>query len=166
MALGRTKLHIGDERGAGEVARIAKVMLAATAPVVRRLAAWYLAVHSMASGDASQAHRWLCALGETERLSLFPLFPMEAADDPLLVRMALVAGDEELAKTVAGLAARRYELNPGVPSVAAAAAHARGLLNGSTAGSRTGRGDPGHWPPATGPGRRAGRPGWGQAGRR
>ncbi len=131
VALGRTKLHIGDERGAGEVARIAQVMLAATAPVVRRLAAWYLAVHSLASGDASQAHRWLCALGETERLSLFPLFPMEAADDPLLVRMALAAGDEELAKTVAGLAARRYELNPGVPSVAAAAAHARGLLNGS-----------------------------------
>ena len=116
VALGRTKLHIGDERGAGEVARIAQVMLAATAPVVRRLAAWYLAVHSLASGDPSQAHRWLCALGETERLSLFPLFPMEAADDPLLVRMALAAGDEELAKTVAGLAARRYELNPGVPS--------------------------------------------------
>src|SRR6202035_4258701 len=131
VALGRTQIDIGDERGAGEVARIAQVMLAATAPVVRRLAAWYLAVHAMASGDPSQAHRWLCALGETERLSLFPLFPMEAADDPLLVRMALAAGDEELAKTVAGLAARRYELNPGVPSVAAAAVHARGLLNGS-----------------------------------
>ena len=131
MALGRTKLHIGDERGAGEVAEIAKVMLAATAPVVRRLAAWYLAVHSMASGEPNQAHRWLCALGETERMSLFPLFPMEAADDPLLVRMALAAGDEELAKAVAELAARRYELNPGVPSVAGAAAHARGLLNES-----------------------------------
>jgi len=131
VALGRTKLYIGDERGAHEVAEIAKVMLATTAPVVRRLAAWYLAVHATASGDPDQAHRWLCALGETERLSLFPLFPMEVADDPLLVRMALAAGDEELAKTVAELAARRYELNPGVPSVAAAAAHTRGLLNGS-----------------------------------
>src|SRR5439155_27023979 len=60
-----------------------------------------------------------------------PPIPMEAADDPLLVRMALAAGDEELAKTVAGLAARRYELNPGVPSVAGAAAHTRGLLNES-----------------------------------
>ena len=131
VALGRTKLYIGDERGAHEVAEIAKVMLATTAPVVRRLAAWYLAVHSMASGDPDQAHRWLCALGETERLSLFPLFPMEAVDDPLLVRMALAVGDEELAKTVAELAARRSELNPGVPSAAAAAAHTRGLLNGS-----------------------------------
>jgi DNA-binding CsgD family transcriptional regulator len=129
VALGRTKLHIGDERGAHEIAEIAKVMLTTTVPVVRRLAAWYLAVHSMASGDPDQAHRWLCALGEAERLSLFPLFPMEAADDPLLVRMALAAGDEELAKTVAETAAHRHELNPGIPSVAAAAAHTRGLLN-------------------------------------
>jgi DNA-binding CsgD family transcriptional regulator len=131
VALGRTKLYLGDERGAQEVAEIARVMLTTTPPVVRRLAAWYLAVHSMASGDPDQAHRWLCALGVTERLSLFPLFPMEAADDPLLVRIALAAGDEELAKAVAGLAARRYELNPGVPSAAGAAAHTRGLLNES-----------------------------------
>jgi DNA-binding CsgD family transcriptional regulator len=131
VALGRAKLHVGDERGAHEIAEIAKVMLAATAPVVRRLGAWYLAVHSMASGEPNQAHRWLCALGETERMSLFPLFPMEAADDPLLVRMALAAGDLELAKAVAEIAARRYELNPGVPSMAGATAHARGLLNDS-----------------------------------
>jgi DNA-binding CsgD family transcriptional regulator len=131
VALGRTKLHLGDERGAHEVAEIAKAMLTTTAPVVRRLAAWYLAVQAMASGDPEQAHRWLCALGETERLSLFPLFPMEVADDPLLVRMALAAGDEELAKTVAELAARRYELNPGVPSIAGAAAHTQGLLSQS-----------------------------------
>ena len=130
-ALGRVKLHLGDERGAQEVAEIARIMLTATAPVVRKLAAWHLAVHSMASGHPDQAHDWLCTFGQTQRLSLFPLFPMEAADDPLLVRIALAAGDEELAKTVAGLAARRYELNPGVPSVAAAAVHARGLLNGS-----------------------------------
>jgi DNA-binding CsgD family transcriptional regulator len=129
VALGRTKLHLGDERGAHEVAQIAQVMLTATPPVVRRLAAWYLAVQAMAAGHPDQAHRWLCALGETERLSLFPLFPMEVADDPLLVRIALAAGDEELAKVVTELAARRYELNPGVPSIAGAAAHTRGLLN-------------------------------------
>jgi DNA-binding CsgD family transcriptional regulator len=131
VALGRTKLHIGDERGAHEVAGIAKVMLTTTAPVVRRHAAWYLAVHAITAGDPDQAHRWLCALGETERLSLFPLFPMEVADDPLLVRIALAAGDEELAKAVTELAARRAELNPGVPSIAAAAAHTRGLLGQS-----------------------------------
>jgi DNA-binding CsgD family transcriptional regulator len=131
VALGRTKLHIGDERGAHEVAEIAKVMLTTTAPVVRRHAAWYLAVHAMTAGDPDQAHRWLCALGEAERLSLFPLFPMEAADDPLLVRIALAAGDAELAKAVTELAARRQELNPSVASIAGAAAHTRGLLSQS-----------------------------------
>lgn len=131
VALGRTKLHLGDERGAHEVAEIAKVMLTTTAPVVRRFAAWYLAVHAMTSGDPDQARRWLCALGENERLSLFPLFPMEAADDPLLVRIALAADDTELAKAVADLAGRRNELNPGVPSLAGAALHTQGLLNGS-----------------------------------
>jgi DNA-binding CsgD family transcriptional regulator len=131
VALGRTKLHIGDERGASMIAQIAQVMLATTAPVVRRLAAWYLAIHSMASGDPNQAHHWLCALGKRERLTLFPLFPMEVADDPLLVRMALAAGDDELAKAVAELAARRRELNPGVPSVAGAAMHTQGLVSGS-----------------------------------
>jgi DNA-binding CsgD family transcriptional regulator len=130
-ALGRTKLHIGDERVAHEIAEIAKVMLTTTAPVVRRHAAWYLAVQAMTAGDPGQAHRWLCALGEAERLSLFPLFPMEAADDALLVRMALAAGDSELAKAVTELAARRQELNPGVASIAGAAAHTRGLLSQS-----------------------------------
>ena len=129
VALGRVQLSIGDERGAPEVAEIAQVMLTATSPVVRKLGAWYLAVHSMASGNPGQAHHWLCALGEEERLSLFPLFPMEAADDPLLVRMALAADDEVLATTVTEIADRRYKLNPGVPSAAATAAHTRGLLN-------------------------------------
>ena len=65
---------------------------------------------------------WLCTFGQTQRLSLFPLFPMEAADDPLLVRMALAADDEELARAATDIAARRHELNPGVPSLAGAAA--------------------------------------------
>jgi DNA-binding CsgD family transcriptional regulator len=132
VALGQTKLHIGDHRAAQEVAEIAKVMLTATAPVVRKLAAWYLACHAMASGDAAQAHRWLCALGDdTERLSLFPLFPVEATDDPLLMRIALAEGDHELAAASMQLAARRAELNPGVPTIAGVAAHCRGLLGDS-----------------------------------
>ena len=36
--------------------------------MVRKLAAWYLAVHAMASGDPDHAHARLCALGETERM--------------------------------------------------------------------------------------------------
>jgi len=130
-ALGRVKIHIGDDRGANDVAEIAQVMLATTAPVVRKLAIWYLAVHAMAAGDPHQAHRWLCAPGKEERLSLFPLFPMEVADDPLLVRIALAVGDEELAGAITVLARRRHELNPTVRSIEAIAAHTQGLLNES-----------------------------------
>jgi DNA-binding CsgD family transcriptional regulator len=132
VALGRVKLHLGDDRGAGDVAEIAKIMLGTTAPVVRKLAAWYLAAQAMALGDPAQAHESLCALGKEEQLSLFPLFPMEAADDPLLVRIALAVGDEELASAVTVGAQQRHELNPSVPSLAGIAAHTRGLLHEST----------------------------------
>jgi hypothetical protein len=157
VALGRTKLHIGDERGAGEVAKIAQVMLATTAPVVRKLAAWYLAVHSMASGDPDQAHRWLCALGETERLSLFPLFPVEVADDPLLVRMALAVGDAHRAQIRAqswcAVCGRSRCARPRPPQRI-------------QTGPGTGGGDSRDLPAATGASRRAGGSGLRQAGRR
>jgi DNA-binding NarL/FixJ family response regulator len=37
-------------------------------------------------------------LGEKERLSRFPLFPLDPADDPHLVRAALASEDQELAR--------------------------------------------------------------------
>ena len=66
-------------------------------------------------------------LGHDNRLKLFPLFPFEIADDPQLVRIAVAVGDEELAEHTIEQAERRCELNPGVVSFKAAAAHARGL---------------------------------------
>jgi DNA-binding CsgD family transcriptional regulator len=132
VALGRIKLHRGDERAAGEIAEIAEVMLDTSAPAVRRHAAWYLALHSAGTGDVDAAHRWLSALGKEERLSLFPLFPVEITDDPQLVRIAVAAGDEELARGVTTLAERRHELNLDIPSIEAIAAHTRGLLCEST----------------------------------
>lgn len=131
VALGRAKVHTGDERAAREVAEIAKVMLTATPPVVRKLAAWYLAVYSMAAGDPNEAHHWLCHLGEAERLSLFPLFPVDVADDPLLIRIALAVNDRDLANRIGELAMRRADLNPGVPTIAGVAAHCRGLVRHS-----------------------------------
>ena len=54
------------------------------------------------------------------------------ADEPQMVRMALAVGDRELAESAVADANRRAELSPGVPSLAAIAAHASGLLNGDT----------------------------------
>jgi DNA-binding CsgD family transcriptional regulator len=110
---------------------IAKIMLQTSAPSVQSHAAWYLALHAMSLGNAGEAHDWLCARGHENRLRLFPLFPFEIADDPQLVRIAVATGDEELAGHTIEQAERRCELNPGVVSFKAAAAHARGLWRSS-----------------------------------
>ena len=131
VALGKLKIHAGDERGAAEVAEIAKIMLRTSAPSVRSHAAWYLALQAMCLGKPDEAHDWLCACGHDNRLKLFPLFPFEIADDPQLVRIAVAVGDEELAERTIEQAEHRCELNPGVVSFRAAVAHARGLWRGS-----------------------------------
>jgi DNA-binding CsgD family transcriptional regulator len=58
------------------------------------------------------------------------LFPPEVTDESQLVRIALAAEDHELAASAVAAAQRRAELNPGVRTIAAAAAQARGLLSG------------------------------------
>jgi DNA-binding CsgD family transcriptional regulator len=131
VALGKLKIHTNDERGALEVGEIAKVMLNTTALTVRKHAAWYLALLAMAHGDAMQAHRWLCSLGYAERLEIFPLFPMEIADDPQLERIAAAAADEELADRVIDLAKRRSKLNPSIVSMRAMVDQAEGIWHES-----------------------------------
>jgi DNA-binding CsgD family transcriptional regulator len=106
-------------------------MLRSGVPGIERHAAWLLALQAQAAGDPARARRRLTALGETERLSLFPLFPLDPADDPQLVRIALASGDRELAESATADAERRAEINPGIPAVLASAVHARGLLTGN-----------------------------------
>ena len=131
VALGKLKIHGGDDAGAREIAEIAKLMLRASAPAVQRHGAWYLALHAMSRGEADEALGWLRACGHADRLKLFPLYPFEIEDDPQLVRIAIAVGDGELAERIVEQAERRCELNPGVVSFKAAAAHARGLWQAS-----------------------------------
>jgi DNA-binding CsgD family transcriptional regulator len=130
-ALGRVALHTGDRGLARQAAEIAHVMLDQSVPSVRAHAAWVLALQAMADGDPPGAHRWLGALGEDERMSILPLFPMDVADEARLVRIALAAQDRELAVHAVASAQRRSAINPDVRSLAAAAAHADGLLHHS-----------------------------------
>ena len=132
VALGKLRIHTGDDRGANEVADMARIMLRASAPGVKNHAAWFLALRAMSQGKPMEAHDWLCAGGRDQRLKIFPLFPFEIADDPQLVRIAVAVGDRELASAVIEQAKRRCELNPNVVSFRAAVAHARGLAQGST----------------------------------
>jgi DNA-binding CsgD family transcriptional regulator len=82
----------------------------------------------MAAGDYKAAHTWLCALGEDQRTQILPLFPIDVTDETPLVRIALAAGDDELAEVAAAQADRRAQRNPRVATIVATAAHARGLL--------------------------------------
>jgi DNA-binding CsgD family transcriptional regulator len=130
VVLGRIALHTADQRQTELTAAIARVMLRSGVPGVERHAAWLLALQAQAGGDPAQARRWLTATGEMERLATFPLFFLDPADDPQLVRIALSCGDKELGESAIVAAERRAEINRTTPSVLASAAHARGLLTG------------------------------------
>ncbi len=127
VALGRVAIHVGDPALRRQAREIAQVMLGQRAPSVRRHAAWLLASQEMADGDAAGAHAWLRALGEEERMSIVPLFPMDVADEARLIHIALAAHDDELAAHAADAAQDRARVNPQIRSIAAAAAHAKGL---------------------------------------
>jgi DNA-binding CsgD family transcriptional regulator/DNA-binding Lrp family transcriptional regulator len=132
VALGRLALHTGDARELRQTSEIARTMLNESTPGVRRHAAWLLSLQATADGDPGRAHRWLCAMGQSERRHVLSRLWPDFADEAQMVRMALAAGDRELAESAAEDASRRAELSPGVRSLAAAAAHAAGLLNEDT----------------------------------
>ena len=129
VSLGRAALHLGDEGCSRQVAQLARALLDRGVPSVRRHAAWILALQAMARGDPAAAHQCLCTHGEQERLSIVPLFPMDVSDAARLVHIALAVKDEELALVACAGAQLRAELNPEVASLAAAAAHTRGLVH-------------------------------------
>jgi DNA-binding CsgD family transcriptional regulator len=129
VALGRVAIHMGDPGLSRQAREIAQVMVGESAPSVSRHAAWLLALQEMAGGNAARAHEWLRALGEEERLSMVPLFPMDVADEARLIHIALAVQDDDLAAHAADAAQGRAQLNPQIRSIAAAAAHAKGLLD-------------------------------------
>jgi DNA-binding CsgD family transcriptional regulator/tetratricopeptide (TPR) repeat protein len=132
VALGRLALHTGDGRQVRLTSEIAKTMLNESTPGIRRHAAWLLSLQATADGDPRQAHKWLCAMGEPERMHVLSRLWPDVADESQMVRMAIAVGDRELADSAVAEARRRSELSPGVTSLAATAAHASGLLNRDT----------------------------------
>jgi DNA-binding CsgD family transcriptional regulator/tetratricopeptide (TPR) repeat protein len=133
VALGRVALHQSNGRLQQRTAGLAQGLLDHATPNFVRQAAWLLALQAMADGDPSAAHAWLCILGEAQRTAILPLFPIDVTDEPQLVRIALAAGDDELAQATAAQAERRARQNPRVATIVATAAHARGLLGSNIA---------------------------------
>jgi DNA-binding CsgD family transcriptional regulator len=128
VALGRVALHQGNGRLQQRTARLARALLEDSTPNFRRQAIWLLALQAMATGDPAAGHDWLCALGEDQRTAILPLFPVDVTDEIPLIRIALAAGDDELAKVAAAQADRRAQRNPRVATIVATSAHVRGLI--------------------------------------
>src|SRR5437667_1386952 len=136
VALGRLAIHIGDTRQARRLGDIAQVMLEEGTPAVRRHAGWLLAIFAMAKGDAEAARRWLRAPTDPDGRAILPRFPLDIGDEVLLARIALATQDDALAQLALSTSQRRAELNPGIHSIAGAAAHVRGLLEQNHADPR------------------------------
>jgi hypothetical protein len=100
-----------------------------SAPVVWHHGVWLLALQALAADSPPVAHEWLCRRGQSERLSIIPLLPLQIGDEARLVALAVEVGDRELAEATSAEADRRAERNPTIGSVVAAAAHASGVLH-------------------------------------
>ena len=128
VAVGRVAIHVGDARRARQIARLAQGVLATGAPELQRQAAWLLALHAMACGDPAEARSHLAALDDDGDTSLLPRLMVNTADWAHLARIARAAGDPKLARSTIAAAERTSAQNPGVNTIAAAAAHARGIV--------------------------------------
>jgi DNA-binding CsgD family transcriptional regulator/tetratricopeptide (TPR) repeat protein len=133
VALGRVAIHTGDERQRRETAALAAAMVADGTPANRGHGGWLLALGAMADGKLADARAILDAAGLASAAGGSQLHPIDVTDAPQLVRIALAAGDARLAADTVASAEERARRNPGIGSVRAAAAHARGLLDADPA---------------------------------
>ncbi|MFI7455416.1 AAA family ATPase [Nonomuraea sp. NPDC049714] len=132
--LGRIALYTGDP---GEMARgreFAASIMGVEAGQVRRSGAWLAAQIAADGGDHALAMELTTEAIETYHRPTSSLAsPADPADEPVLVRMALRAGDEARATLVTEFAEARHRKNPGIPIYHATALHARGLVDGDAA---------------------------------
>jgi DNA-binding CsgD family transcriptional regulator len=130
-ALAGSALRTGDRGLARRCAEFATRMLAEGTPELQRHASWVLAQQAAAAGDPRAGQRILARLAKRfpEGEPLLPCFPLDVGDETQLVRIALAAGDPNLAESAVALAAARAARNPDVHTVAGAAMHASGLLH-------------------------------------
>ena len=104
VALGRVALHQGNGRLQQRTARLARVFSRTARQTSAARRHGFSPCRRWRAGDPEAAHGWLCALGEDQRTAILPLFPIDVTDEIPLVRIALAAGDDELAEVAAAQA--------------------------------------------------------------
>jgi DNA-binding CsgD family transcriptional regulator len=128
-ALARLALHTGGARQVRRLTDAAHVVFERGTPAVRQHAAWVLALFAAAQGDRASALRWSTAPSVQDGRPLLPRFPVDVTDEVHLARIAMAAGDRNLAAQTLAAARRRRELNPGVTTIAAVEAQVSGLVD-------------------------------------
>ncbi|ROO87750.1 regulatory LuxR family protein [Actinocorallia herbida] len=94
-------------------------------PLIRQAGLW---LGVQAAARAEDGERIAAAADVIDGLTAYISRPADAADPPVLVRIALLGGRPEAARRALDLAELREARNPGLPLFAAVAAHARGLV--------------------------------------
>jgi DNA-binding CsgD family transcriptional regulator len=129
LALGRAAIHTGDARLTRTTRAVATRMLHESAPEIRRHGAWLLALQALADGDPRGARATLARLGDDAEPSVLPAILRDVLDPPQLVRIAIAAGDLDLAGRATGDAVALAAAEPQIAAVRAAALHAGALLH-------------------------------------
>lgn len=127
VTLARVAVHTADAHLLRATEQAARDALDTRSADVRRHAAWVLALGAMARGDAAEAAR---RLADPARPYCTPTLPNDAGHEPAVARIALAAGDHELARRALEVARRRARENPGAVVIAAAARQTHGLIEG------------------------------------
>ncbi|MEU6226371.1 AAA family ATPase [Streptomyces sp. NPDC047042] len=126
----RVALHTNDREAVTTYAAQAERMVGDPAVLVRNVGSWLLA---LVADDVGAPDRAMELLDESFGTLALDGPSLASPDDPadmvVFVRMALRAGAAERAAAAVSLAERRADRNAGFPVLAAAAAHARGLLD-------------------------------------
>ncbi|MFB4289234.1 helix-turn-helix transcriptional regulator [Nonomuraea sp. ATR24] len=129
--LGRVALHTGDPQDLSRAREFAASIMETEAGHVRRSGAWLAAQIAADEGDLALAMDLTGeAVASYHRPTSSLASPPDPADEPVLVRMALRAGDHARASLVTEFAETRHRENPGVPIYEATAVHARALVDG------------------------------------
>ncbi|SNT55702.1 regulatory protein, luxR family [Streptosporangium subroseum] len=129
--LGRVALHTGDPRELARGREFADAIMRVEAGQIRRAGAWLAAQVAADGGDHTRAMELTAEAARSYHRPTSSLScPADPADEPVLVRMALRAGDRARATLVTEFAEIRHHNNPGIPIYAATALHARALVDG------------------------------------
>ncbi len=132
-AVATAAIHVGDLRATQACAAAARVASDDAPPEVRQHAAWVILRCADASGDEGGIATW-AGHAHVEQGAALPRLEPSPGDAVVLTRLALSAGDPELARAAAARAGARALLNPGSAYLSAFAAHAAALVADAPAG--------------------------------